>query len=230
MNHLGFARTVAKELLSNRTRRGLQLDFARMKARVRTLGRKNNPPPVDRLHFGAGNRRVAGWLNVDLAQSDWDVDLGTTLPWPDDSFACMVGQQVIEHLDLTQHLRPFLSELKRVGKPGAELWVSCPDMEKVCRAYLSDRGVALKQARLERFPGSVKDPDAPPQHIVNEFFHQNGAHINLFDLELLTWVLQGAGFVDIVRTDEQEFLAKFPEFPHRNDDDVALYVRASVPD
>ena len=58
-------------VFSPRTVRMMEFDLLRLDARrhVAATGQQVIPP-TDKLHFGCGNRRVKGWLNVDVAGSD----------------------------------------------------------------------------------------------------------------------------------------------------------------
>jgi hypothetical protein len=120
-----------------------------------------------------------------------------------------------------------MSELRRVSKDGAEIWLSCPDMEKVCRGYITDRGQSLLEGRMRRWP-SFSLHGKPVQHIINDLFHQDGEHVNLFDFEYLEWLLTSTGFRDVHRVSETAFRARFPEFRVRGDDDSSVYVRATA--
>jgi predicted SAM-dependent methyltransferase len=218
---MGFGRV----LLSRRTRRGLRFDLMRLRARLKHWG-AGLVPARPLLHLGCGERRIPGFLNVDVVGSEYDVDLGSgKLPWADGSFDAVVAQQVIEHLDLEMELPRLLAEIRRVLRPGGQLWLSCPDMERVCRAYLADGGASLLRDRLKRWP-EFSMGDMPPQQMVNVVFHQSGEHLNLFDYSLLAWLLERQGFNAPVRVAEADLLRRFPEFPLRNDDDISLYVRA----
>ena len=200
-------------------------DVVRLRARL--LHRRRVAPPTPRLHLGSGSRKVAGWHNVDVLSSDYDVDIASgLLPWPDASFDAVVSQHVIEHLELEEELLPLLRELHRVMKPNGEIWLSCPDMEKVCRAYVTDHAASLNDDRKRRMPGQALPEGMPTQHFVNWLFHQAGEHKNLFDFALLQWALHQAGFSNCRRSNEAELLARFPEFPVRNDDFQSLYVVA----
>jgi hypothetical protein len=111
-----------------------------------------------------------------------------------------------------------------VARDGAELLVSCPDMEKICRLYLEDGGRSLLADRQARF---VYDLDGlPAQHIVNDLFHQDGDHKNLYDFEMLAWALERSGFGACRQVSEHDLLQRFPGFPARLDDAVSLYVTA----
>lgn len=200
----------------------------RLKVHLRYWGVKNLKPRRERLHFGCGSKKVEGWLNVDVAGSDLDLDLSAGyLPWKDNVFVVAAGQHVIEHLELTDELIPLLKELRRTLKPGGEIWLSTPDMEKVCRAYLAGRIGELIANRKAREP-AWELGEIPPTQMVNVLFHQNGEHKNLFDFTLLKWALEQCGFQQVRRVRECDLLGRFPELPPREDDILSLYVRAVV--
>ena len=232
-----IARTASK-LLSRRTLSLLRFDLLRATTRLRQR-RATERPARRRLHFGCGSTQVQGWLNVDLTHSDQNVDLTAgPLPWPDGTFDVAASQHVIEHLELTSELLPLLTELSRVLVPGGELWLSCPDMEKLCRSYLEHRMRDLVEDRERRSRLHWKRPwtlDAevgiagvPTSQMLNSVFYQGHEHRNLFDFELLEWALRRSGFTEVERTDETAWLERFPEFPSRGDDAQSLYVRARI--
>jgi predicted SAM-dependent methyltransferase len=214
-----------RSLLSQRTRNALYFDYLRLRARLRNQRRRDLVPPQPRLHFGCGRRHIEGWTNVDVAGSPFDLDLGAPLPWRGEVFDAIVSQQVIEHLDLKTELLPLFRELARTTKPGAEIWLSCPDLAKVCASYVENGGEALKADRESRW-GVDWMEGMPTSQIVNILFHQGNEHKNLYDLALLSWALERTGFSGVERQTEADFLARFPEFPERRDDFHALYVRA----
>jgi len=201
-------------------------DLARAKARIGHHRRVT--PDCPKLHFGCGNRRIPGWLNVDVAGSDFDVDLGGgSLPWHNDVFESAVGQHVIEHLELHSQLLPFLTELRRVCRPSAKIWLSCPSMKAVCEDYLKRKGGGMLSDRRSRVP-DFDLGGAPPQHMINELFTQRGEHKNLFDFELLQWATSTSGFTACVEVQENDLRDAFPEFPPRSDGFQTLYVCATA--
>lgn len=213
----GTARALRRDMI----RLGARLRSRRMLRRLMTRG-----PLSTRLHLGSGSRKVEGWLNCDLERTDVDVDLARgTLPFPTAHFEAAVAQHVIERLDLEGELQPLLRDLHRCLASGGEVWLSCPDMEKVCAGYLTDRGRGLVLDRQTRWPKySTRGYDV--SQVVNDLFHQSGQHRNLFDFGLLEDVLHKAGFRDVTREEESSLLARYPEFPPRRDDLHSLHVRA----
>lgn len=211
-------------MLSRYTRRLLKHDIVRFYARFRSKFRPRPSLVHRKLHFGCGGRHVDGWLNADVRGSDWDVDLCDRLPWPDQAFDIAIGQQVIEHLEIDEALIQLLSELHRVICPGGELWLSCPDIRKICEAYCSDKGKSILESRVKRYPPAWLER-LPSQQIINEFFNQGGEHKNLFDFEFLSMLVRQAGFRECHEESEATFLKRVPDFPPRLDDDVSLYVK-----
>ena len=219
---------IARRYLSERTIVGLHLDWLRYRARRRLPSVHSLAPPSSKLHLGCGSRLVEGWLNVDVCQSDFDVDFAKTpLPWQDGSFDCVVSQQVIEHLDVHFELIPLLKDIHRMMKKPGEIWLCCPDMEKVCKDYLESKGEVLYRDALKR-GGTVLPDGMPFQQYINDIFYQDGGHKNLFDFGLLSWTLGQAGFQDCKRVEEEDLLKRFPEFPPRGDGVQAIYVRAET--
>jgi hypothetical protein len=62
--------------------------------------------------------------------------------------------------------------------------------------------------------------------MINELFHQHGEHKNLFDFNLLSYVLEKCGFKRVQEITESTFLQKYPSFPSRNDEEQSLYICA----
>lgn len=214
-------------LLTGRMIRDLELTIKKL--RVRRMSRSVVPAAGSsrKLHLGSGSRRIPGWLNVDLTNSDFDLDLLADLPWQPNTFDVVLAQHLIEHLDPDDELPRFLAEVHRVCAPGASVWLSCPDMAKVVKGYLFDKGVTLLARRLRRWPGYADRllPGIPPQDIINHFFHQRGEHKQLFDFELLSWVLARAGFSEMEEISEEELLRSYPEILSRNDSEHVLTVK-----
>jgi predicted SAM-dependent methyltransferase len=209
------------KLLRKRTQHLINVDLLRMKVR---LSQPSAMPSSNKLHFGCGDRKVVGWLNADLA-ADVSIDLAAgILPWKDQVFDVAVGQHVIDDLDMDLELMPLLKELRRTLKHNGVLWVSCPDIEKVCRSYLEHRCADLIADRQTRFPAYSLN-GRPGAQFVNDIFFEGGNNMNHFDFDLLKWYLEKAGFSQIARHNERGLLEEYPEFPPRRDDAQTLYVR-----
>jgi predicted SAM-dependent methyltransferase len=226
---VGFIiRTTQYRVFSPWTVRLMELDSLRLAAR-RCAPRALLDSDLSRLHLGCGNKRIPGWLNIDLVGTNPIVDLGCgRLPWKNRVFDVAVSQHVVEHLELESEFVPLLTELKRVLKPGGELWLSCPDLEIVCRSYVACKGRDLLADRLKHATVPTGLERFPFQYFINAIFHQAGEHKNLYDFELLEWALTKAGFIDCERTNPSEFRELFPEFPPAANDMHSIYVRARI--
>lgn len=211
--------------LSPETKKGIRFDIARLIARRNNI-KKNLQPKHKYLHLGCGKRKIEGWLNVDIMKSDFNIDLGYgKLPWADKSFDKIVTQHVIEHLHLKNELLPLIKELYRVMAPSGVIYISTPDLEKVCNSYKLDRAKSLIEDRKTRYP-NFSMQDIPSQHFINILSHQSGEHKNLFDFEMIKWMLEINGFTKCVRIIEENLLNEISEFPKRNDDYQSVYVKA----
>jgi predicted SAM-dependent methyltransferase len=216
----------AKRLYSRRTVKMMKYDLARFDIRMKRENDHGLIPAVKKLHLGCGSRLVRGWLNVDLKNSDYNLDLTSgKLPWQDNVFDVIVSEHFIEHLDLESEVLPLIRELNRVIKPEGEIWLSCPDIEKICHSYLEHEMEDLIADRKTRLPEYTLG-DIPSTHMINHLFHRGIQHQNLFDLKLLTWTLEKCGFSNVARRREADLLKRFPDFPERKDDRQTLYVSA----
>jgi predicted SAM-dependent methyltransferase len=194
---------------------------------TRLFQKKHKQPAKNpNLQLGAGIRKVNGFTNVDLSGADINLDLTyKTLPWVDNCFENIVSQHLIEHLYVHDELIPLLKELHRILAPGGSIWLATPDMEKICQSYIQNKCADLVKDRENRMPW-WKLGDYPSQHMMNDLFHQEGEHKNLFDYEYLEWILRKVGFATIEKSSENALIEKFPDFPKRNDELQSLYVRA----
>jgi len=236
INEVQILKKYIKNLVSNSHFKAsffaLRWDFLRFFARRRTnrmhrsyLKRFHNLP--SKLHFGCGARKINGWLNCDVQNSDLDIDLASGfLPFNDNVFDFIVSQHCIEHLWLIDELQPLINNMFKCLKPGGEIWLSCPDMKKVLKDYEETDGNGLIKDRKTRFP-DYSTHGYPSSYVINDFFHQGGGHKNLFDFNLLQSVLYIAGFYECTQVDENIFLNRFPDFLKRGDDFQSLYVMAT---
>lgn len=180
-----------------------------------------------KLHLGCGDRHLKGWLNVDMFGSDLNLDIARgRLPFDDQQFDVIVSQHVVEHLTIEDELIPLFRECHRSMKPGGVFWISTPDMEKVARSYIEQQNEDMIRDRQRRLPHWNLN-GLPSQQFMNDMFHQQLEHRNLFDFGLLKWTLEQSGFSLIERVSEQELLTSFPEFPKREDDYQSVYITAT---
>jgi predicted SAM-dependent methyltransferase len=190
---------------------------------------KRFDPKYDRLHLGCGQRRYNTFLNVDLYDSDFNLDLSRgLLPFPNNHFELILSQHFIEHLWIESELMPLLKEIYRVIKPGGKIVLSTPDMQKITRAYINGNISNLIQARIKRFQ-KFSLHGYPDSHYLNILWHQGGEHKNLFDYNLLKFICEESGFVEISEISENDLVATYPEIIPRNDTEHTIIVQAIKP-
>lgn len=217
--------TLRRLAFDKRTIDAVKFDLRRAWTRSR-YARTQARPKETKLQLGAGGRAVPGWQNCDITASQYDVDLAVMpLPFADNHFESIVAQHTIEHLEFDPQVIELFRDCHRMLRPGGKVWFSCPDLEKICAAYMNDRCRTLDRGLKRHWPNAETD-GFPVQHRINYYFHQGGEHKNLMDYEMLEWALRHVGFVEVRRGDEAAFLTDYPEFPRRNDDWESVYVTA----
>ena len=91
------------------------------------------------VNLGCGKRYHPDWINIDITANGPGViqhDLSKGIPLPDASCDVVYHAAVLEHMRRGDALI-FLRECYRVLKPGGIIRVGVPDLEKLCRLYLS---------------------------------------------------------------------------------------------
>ena len=90
-----------------------------------------------KLNLGCGNKRISGYVNVDVIQNenvDEVFDM-KEIPYKDNSIAAISSEHSLEHLSF-EDAEKALREFFRVLKPGGELLLYIPDLELCCQKYL----------------------------------------------------------------------------------------------
>jgi predicted SAM-dependent methyltransferase len=164
------------------------------RARQRTLEFLANLPEGDLcVNLGCGYRPMKGWVNVDRARGPevqvvWN--LTEALPFPDSVCAAVFSEHFIEHISKEEAAR-FLGECYRVLKPRGVLRISTPDAELFLRSYAGDQ-------KFLAHPSFSQEIETPIDR-VNYMMREYGQHLWSYDEELLTLMLRGAGFKQVIR-------------------------------
>jgi predicted SAM-dependent methyltransferase len=156
---------------------------------------------VRKLHVGCGGHPLAGWLNSDLDPRRWStlrLDAARRFPLDDACLDYVYSEHMIEHLTLPQGRR-FLTECRRVLKPGGRIRTATPDLAFLLDLLRPDKSALQQQyvrwAAATFLPG-VQGADASA--VVNNFFRDWG-HRFIYDEPTLRRELAAAGFAGIVR-------------------------------
>jgi predicted SAM-dependent methyltransferase len=89
-----------------------------------------------KLHVGSANRRLEGWINLDVHPAELCCNLARPLPFADRSIELVYSSHTFEHLAFPDEAYHLLTELRRVVKPGGVVRLVMPDFEALARAYV----------------------------------------------------------------------------------------------
>ena len=153
-----------------------------------------------KLHLGCGNRKINGFVNIDIQESP-AVDLIANimeLPYKENSIDTIYSCCMLEHFGRNNNLRFFINTCwkdvlnywYKLLKPGGEVYISVPDFEAVCKEYLNN-GDILKILGIT-IGGQKNEEDL---------------HGMIYDYKLLSEELYKQGFSSVERYKWQEFEA-----------------------
>jgi len=185
--------------------------------RRRTISRYLDEHDARKLHLGAGENVLPGWLNTDLhdyGRRDLAyLDVRRRFPLPDESFDVVFSEHMLEHLTYAEG-QHCLRECRRVLRSGGRIRIATPSLERLARLY--DGGVL--QERYVRWAVETLAPEleAPlPGAVVNNFFRSWG-HRFIYDPQTLRHALESAGFVDVAEAAVGELEGHLAEEPELN--------------
>jgi predicted SAM-dependent methyltransferase len=154
---------------------------------------KSQEPPADgvKLHIGGQEKRES-WAILDAIASpivDYVGNCNDLSFLDNESCSEVYASHVLEHLGYNGELQKTLKGIRRVLKPAGRLRVSVPDLETLCRIFLSPTINAAGRFHVMRmmFGGRTTDYDV---HYVG------------LNFEFLSQFLREAGFRDIRRVPE----------------------------
>lgn len=146
------------------------------------------PGEVRRLHIG-GKQFKEGWEILNAQQGEHVDHFGDAADlscFEDGTFGAIYASHVLEHFDYQHEMLEVLKEWYRVLRPGGKLYVSVPDLECLCRLYITPGLRVTERFEIMRviFGGHMDDYD---YHLVG------------FDQSYLEDRLEAAGFVSMLR-------------------------------
>lgn len=142
-----------------------------------------------RLNLGSGEYPLENWTNIDVE----DVDLSVRpWPWADDSIEAINASHILEHFTKANGFL-FLLQCWRILKPGGELRLAVPDMDKVIACKLSDNYEPLDGYKWT----SLDDLLGGNSHDVQATEYDK--HRYMYCEASLAWTLDQIGFERIQR-------------------------------
>ena len=156
---------------------------------------------VRKLHIGAGDGALDGWLNTDIEPGTGDVfflDATKPFPFKENTFDYVYSEHMIEHIS-RRDASFMLSECRRVIKFSGTIRIATPDLQVLAGLYAGngdpDKHRYIKWV-TDRLTKNMREYQ--PGFVINQAFY-NWGHQFLYDGELLGAALRDAGFTDIQR-------------------------------
>jgi predicted SAM-dependent methyltransferase len=158
---------------------------------------------VLRLELGGGERKLPGWIGLDLNDSSaFQIDLSKHIPVPDNRVEAIYSSHLLEHFSFPHPLVDLLEECYRILKPGGFFSVAVPNGGKYISSYCT--GKEIIDSRIK-----ANIPDIYLKTRIDEiswFVYMYGQHHYLFNEENLVGLLIDAGFGNVsVRDYDPEF-------------------------
>jgi len=148
-----------------------------------------------KLQIGCQSHPFDGWLNVDIEPKAAGIaymDATKAFPLPENTFAYVYSEHMIEHISLDDGLY-MLKECYRIMKPGGVIRLVTPNLRFLMEFYTgakSDTQAAYKEFSKRYFKQPVLFNDAV---VINNFFRDWG-HKFIHDEDSLHGILKIAGF------------------------------------
>ena len=93
------------------------------------------------LNLGCGNEPKKGFTNIDIKKFpgvDLICDIRRLDVYDDESVSLITAHEVIEHLPFIETVST-LKEWHRILRPGGTLYLTMPDLEKLCELFLENK-------------------------------------------------------------------------------------------
>tara|TARA_B110000196_G_C21079366_1_gene631651 strand:+ start:320 stop:907 length:588 start_codon:yes stop_codon:yes gene_type:complete len=102
-----------------------------------------------------GQRTMDGWQNLGTRDNGFNI-LTHEIPADDGTVDMLYWSHVIEHLPAC-HLYDILKRMHTKLKPGGLLRTLCPDLKKICEAYLNNDEEAFNRESSQNHWSSIDD-------------------------------------------------------------------------
>jgi predicted SAM-dependent methyltransferase len=152
-----------------------------------------------KLHIGASNSMLDGWLNTDVFPSQEGVvylDATKRFPFNEATFDYIMAEHMIEHISYAEG-QEMLSECFRILKPRGRVRFATPDLRVLINLHAQPRTLEQDQY-LDWVTANMPEADeCKSVFAINNAFRAWG-HQFLYDQPTLKHALELQGFQDIV--------------------------------
>jgi predicted SAM-dependent methyltransferase len=168
---------------------------------------------------------------VDDAAYFMEMDISARLPVADDTVDWVYAEHLIEHVTMKVGIA-WLTEVRRVMRPGGLLRVTTPDLRIYAQSYVNGDGFFGKHRRRVNRALSGVAPAMPARgaFMFNQIFYVYG-HRWIYDLEELQYALTSAGFAEDgiqVRAYRQGARQDIADLDQVLRNDESIYVEATA--
>jgi len=150
-----------------------------------------------KLHLGASDKILAGWLNSDLEPGSSNcifLDATKTFPFPDASLDYVFCEHFVEHISLEGAAVCF-REVFRCLKHGGVFRIATPNLKMYTDLFQDTLGLEQTEF-LGRFGNFFKLGHVSPCVALNHIFY-NWGHCFLYTQDELSAALRRAGFEQV---------------------------------
>ena len=159
-----------------------------------------------KLHIGCGNHILDGWLNSDCyprSATILHLDATKSFSLGDESFDYIFSEHMIEHISYVQG-RTMLKECFRILRTNGTIRISTPDLSFLIDLYKEDKSYLQKEYIKWTTDKHIKyAPCYEDTFTINNFVRGFG-HQFIYDEKTLRFLMEKAGFVNIVRCNFKE--------------------------
>jgi predicted SAM-dependent methyltransferase len=151
-----------------------------------------------KLHLGASDKILAGWLNSDLEPGLSEcifLDATKRFPFTDDSFDYVFCEHFVEHLN-PEGATVCFREVFRCLRQGGVFRVATPNLQKYVNLF-KDTVRSEEKDFLSRFGKFFKLGNVSPCVALNHIFY-NWGHCFLYTQDELFGALKRAGFEHVI--------------------------------
>lgn len=162
-----------------------------------------------RLDVGCGTNIHAGYTHMDIKSNNHIEIIGDCrkLPFPDNSIEEILASHIIEHFSYTE-IVGVLKEWYRALQLKGQLIIKCPDLDFLCRAYVS--GHHTPEQILVYLYGAFTFNACTPDGRLNNIgtYNEPDAHKAMYNEEMIMKRLEEIGFIIISSKREHDWEIK----------------------
>lgn len=179
-----------------------------------------------KLHLACGPKVLPGWVNADIAEYPGAMTMsfpaGLAI-FPDNSASFAYCSHMLHYLDYPGEVSSFLTEVRRILRPGGVLRVVVPGIERIIRAYVADDTAFFEEQKRHHPPGTT----TKLEHLMCALQQrqEDGTHKYGYDFETAKKLLSANGFSRVAESGFNQSEWKLLRMDYRGEN-LSLFVDA----